>query len=152
MKRECIDKLAKLLDKAGIPYERRPMWGGEQIRIGNLCDAVCHDFSYGNEDDLLEIMSAVTEEEESEHGGVLGFLTPEEVAKRFVYCYKYNTDIYHEEKELTAKDYYEGLIERWRERIDEINAHTDPESQSRAEWDVLEEVIFEVSLGFPLLK
>lgn len=88
MKRECIDKLAKLLDKADVPYERRPMW----------------------------------------------------------------TDIYHEEKELTAKDYYEGLIERWRERIDEINAHTDPESQSRAEWDVLEEVIFEVSLGFPLLK
>ena len=117
MKRECIEKLAKLLDKADVPYERRPMWGGEQIRIGNLCDAVCHDFSYGNEDDLLEIMSAVTEE-----------------------------------KELTAKDYYEGLIERWRERIDEINAHTDPESQSRAEWDVLEEVIFEVSLGFPLLK
>lgn len=52
----------------------------------------------------------------------------------------------------SAKDYYEGLIERWRERIDEINAHADPESQSRAEWDVLEEVIFEVSLGLPLLK
>ena len=83
---------------------------------------------------------------------VLGCLTPEEVAKRFVYCYKYNTDIYHEEKELSAKEYYEGLIERWRERIDKINAHADPESQSRAEWDVLEEVIFEVSLGFPLLK
>lgn len=150
-KRNCIEKLAKLLDKADVPYERRPMWGGEQIRIGDLCDAVCHDFSYGNEDDLLEIMAAVTEEE-GEHGGVLGFLTPEEVAKRFVYCYKYNTDIYHEEKELTAKDYYEGLIERWRERIDEFDSHADPESQSRAEWDVLEEVIFEVSLGLPLLK
>lgn len=72
--------------------------------------------------------------------------------KRFEYCYKHNADIYHEEKELSAKNYYEGLIERWRERIDEINAHADPESQSRAEWDVLEEVIFEVSLGLPLLK
>ena len=94
MKRECIDKLAKLLDKAGVPYERRPMWGGEQIRIGNLCDAVCHDFSYGNEDDLLDIMAAGTEEE-GEYSGILGYLTAEEVAKRFVYCYKYNTDIYH---------------------------------------------------------
>lgn len=148
--RNCIEKLAKLLDKADVPYERRPMWGGEQIRIGNLCDAVCCDFSYGNEDGLLEIMGAVTEEE-GEHGGVLGFLTPEEVAKRFVYCYKYNTDIYHEEKELTARDYYEGLIERWRERIDEIDSHTDPESQSRMESEVLEEIIFQVSLGLPLL-
>lgn len=148
--RNRIEKLAKLLDKADVPYERRPMWGGEQIRIGNLCDAVCHDFSYGNEDDLLEIMGAVTEEE-GEHGGVLGFLTPEEVAKRFVYCCKYNTDIYHEEKELTAKDYYKGLIERWRERIDEIDSHADPESQSRMESEVLEEIIFQVSLGLPLL-
>lgn len=56
----CIEKLAKLLDEADVPYERRPMWGGEQIRIRNLCDAVCHDFSYGNEDDLLEIMAAAT--------------------------------------------------------------------------------------------
>lgn len=112
MKRECIDKLAKLLDEEGGALYQK----------------------------------------EGESGGVLGFLTPEEVAKRFEYCHKYNTDIYHEEKELTAKNYYEGLIERWRERIDEINAHADPESQSRAEWDVLEEVIFEVSLGFPLLK
>ena len=151
MKRECIDKLAKLLDEAGVPYTRKPIWDGEQIRIGALCDAVCHNFSYGNENDLLEIMGAVTEEER-ESDGVLGFLTPEEVAKRFEYCYHNNTDIYHEEKELSAKEYYEGLIERWRERIDEINAHADPESQSRAEWDVLEEVIFEVSLGFPLLK
>lgn len=151
MKRECIDKLAELLDEAGVPYTRKPMWGGEQIRVGTLCDAVCHSFSYGNEDDLLEIAGALTKEE-MEFDSVLGRLTPEEVAKRFVYCYKYNTDIYHEEKELSAKEYYEGLIERWRERIDEINAHTDPESQSRAEWDVLEEVIFEVSLGLPLLK
>ena len=149
-KRNCIEKLAKLLDKADVPYERHPMWGGEQIRIRNLCDAVCHDFSYGNEDDLLEIMTAVTEEE-GEHGGVLGFLTPEEVAKRFIYCYKYNTDIYHEEKELTARDYYEGIIERWRERIDEIDSYADPESQSRMESEVLEEIIFQVSLGLPLL-
>ena len=96
-KRNCIEKLAKLLDKADVPYERRPMWGGEQIRIGNLCDAVCHSFSYGNEDDLLEIAGALTKEE-MEFDSVLGRLTPEEVAKRFEYCYRNNTGTYCEEE------------------------------------------------------
>lgn len=96
-KHKCIEKLAKLLDKAGVPYERRPLLGGEQIRIGTLCDAVCHKFSYGNENDFLEIIGAVTEEE-CEFSDVLGFLTPEEVAKRFEYCYHNNTDIYREEE------------------------------------------------------
>lgn len=92
-KRNCIEKLAKLLDKAGIPYERRPICEGEQIRIGTLCDAVCHSFSYGNEDDLLEIRGALTKEEVG-FDNVLGELTPEEVAERFEYCYRNNTDIY----------------------------------------------------------
>lgn len=95
-KRICIEKLANLLDKANVPYERRPMWGGEQIRVGTLCDGVCHSFSYGNEDDLLEIAGALTKEE-MEFDSVLGRLTPEEVAKRFEYCYRNNTDIYCEE-------------------------------------------------------
>ena len=96
MKHKCIEKLAKLLDEAGVPYERYSIWNGGQIRIGALCDAVCHNFSYGNEDDLLEIMGAVTEEE-GEISLVKGWLSPEEVAKRFIYCYKHNTDIYREE-------------------------------------------------------
>ena len=96
-KRNCIDKLAKLLDKARVPYERRPIWGGEQIRIGILCDAVCHMFSHGNEDDLLEIAGALTKEE-MKSDSILGELTPEEVAKRFKYCYRNNTDIYCEGK------------------------------------------------------
>lgn len=96
-KRKCIEELAKLLDKAKVPYIRNSIWDGEQIRIGTLCDAVCHNFSYGNEDNLLEIMGAVTEEED-EFGDVLGFLTPEEVAKRFEYCYRNNTYVYCEEE------------------------------------------------------
>lgn len=96
-KYKCIEELAKLLDEAKVPYTRNPIWDGEQIRIGALCDAVCHNFSYGNEDDLLEIMGAVTEEE-GEYSGVLGFLTPEEVAKRFEYCYRNNTSVYREEE------------------------------------------------------
>ena len=97
MKRECIEKLAKLLDDSGVPYTRNPIWDGEQIRNGVLCDAVCHNFSYGNEDDLLEIMGGLTEEE-AENNSVLGHLTPEEVAKRFKYCYRNNTSVYREEK------------------------------------------------------
>lgn len=96
-KRRCIDRLAKFLDEAKIPYNRNPIWDGEQIRIGTLCDAVCHNFSYGNEYDLLEIMGALTKEE-MESDSVLGELTPEEVAKRFEYCYRNNTDTYREEE------------------------------------------------------
>lgn len=96
MKYTCINRLAQLLDEAKVPYTRNPIWGGEQIRIGTLCDAVCHNFSYGNEDDLLEIMGGLTEEE-AESDSVLGCLTPEEVAKRFEYCYRNNTEIYREE-------------------------------------------------------
>lgn len=97
MKHSCIDQLARFLDEAGVPYERRPIWNGEQIRIGALCDAVCHDFSYGNEEDLLEIQGGLTEEE-YELSLVKGWLTPEEVAKRFIYCYKNNTSIYCKEE------------------------------------------------------
>lgn len=98
-KRKCIDKLAKLLDEAKVSYTRNPIWDGEQIRIGTLCDAVCHNFSYGNENDLLEIQRALTEEELKEHPDyILGCLTPEEVAKRFEYCYRNNTDTYCEEE------------------------------------------------------
>ena len=89
--------MAELVDEAGVLYTRNPIWGGEQIRIGALCDAVCHNFSYGNEDDLLEIMGALTKEE-MEFDSVLGWLTPKEVARRFEYCYRNNTYVYCEEE------------------------------------------------------
>ncbi len=50
-----------------------------------------------------------------------------------------------------AEKYYKKLIEEWQNRIDEINSCDDPESQSRMECEVLEEIIFQVSLGLPLL-
>lgn len=50
-----------------------------------------------------------------------------------------------------AKKYYSKLIEEWQSRIDEINSCDDPESHSRMECEVLEEIIFQVSLGLPLL-
>ena len=51
----------------------------------------------------------------------------------------------------TAKKYYKKLIEEWQSRIVEIDSSDDPESQSRMESEVLEEIIFQVSLGLPLL-
>lgn len=50
-----------------------------------------------------------------------------------------------------AKDYYQELISKWQKRIEEINSSKEPDAESRAEWDVLEEVIFEVTLGLMLL-
>lgn len=50
-----------------------------------------------------------------------------------------------------AKKYYKKLIEEWQSRIDEINTCDDSESQSRMENEVLEEIIFQVSLGLSLL-
>lgn len=50
-----------------------------------------------------------------------------------------------------AKKYYKKLIEEWQSRIDEINTCDDSESQSRMESEVLEEIIFQVSLGLSLL-
>lgn len=50
-----------------------------------------------------------------------------------------------------AKKYYKKLIEEWQSRISEIDSCDDPESQSRIESEVLEEVIFQVSLGLLLL-
>ena len=120
MKYTEILKLKTMLEEANIPFTfTDDFWGvnklekdgkispylGElyrnkypayQIRLGNLADVIQHDGSYGNAQDLLEIMGGLTEEEE-EHDSVLGYLTAEEVFKRFKYCYEHNTSIYKEE-------------------------------------------------------
>lgn len=54
--------------------------------------------------------------------------------------------------ETQAKDYYKELINRWQKRIKAINYSKEPDAESRAEWDVLEEVIFEVTLGLMLFE
>lgn len=51
-----------------------------------ICDVIQHCGSYGNRQDLLEIMGGLTEEEQ-ENDSVLGYLTAEEVFKRFKQCY-----------------------------------------------------------------
>lgn len=97
-----IFKLKELLEKENIPFEFKNFHDGYQIIIKNknnfrIADAIENEYSHGSEEDLLEIMGGVTEEEEEEFGGVLGWLSSEEVFKRFKYCYENNTKVYKDE-------------------------------------------------------
>lgn len=97
----CIDKLEQLLKEAGVPCEVKDCYGGRQVVVqigeerGDIIDAICSEFSYGHDEGLLEIMGGLTEEEEK-WDSVKGYLTPEEVAKRFIYCYRKGTTVYEE--------------------------------------------------------
>lgn len=80
-----ILKLNEMLSKTDIPYSVDKVFDGWQIvyfyngeRIG---DAIEHSFSYGSEENLLEIRGLLTPEEE-EYDSVWGWLTAEEVFKR----------------------------------------------------------------------
>lgn len=101
-----IIKLKNMLEEAKIPFKyTNHAFGGQapayQITINSketndyLCDAIYHFASYGYNMGKLEIMGALTIEE-SEHNTVLGYLTAEEVFKRFKYCYEHNTSVYEE--------------------------------------------------------
>ena len=94
-----FNKLAKMLEDAGIPHSTESFFNGRQIILFNgtgkrLADVICHRASCGHEKGLLEIMGALTVEEYEYQ--VLGWLTAEEVFKRFKYCYEHNTKVYVE--------------------------------------------------------
>ncbi len=106
-----ILRLKQMLENAGISYQsfdddffgEREMYGTSAsgilypayaLRLNDDIDAIEHCGSRGNARDLLEIMGATTEQE----GDVLGYLTAEEVFKRFKYCYEHNTTVYVEEQ------------------------------------------------------
>lgn len=88
------EKLGKNLAEEAL-YQR--LYPAYQIRLGDLADVIQHNGSYGSEQDLLEIMGGLTEEE-MEYDIVLGYLTAEEVFKRFKYCWEHQTSVYKEEK------------------------------------------------------
>ena len=84
-----IFKLKEMLESEKIPFEWRirKTENGFQICYPNksLCDCsvIEHQYSYGNEKDLLEIMGLMTKKEENEtQDSVLGYLTAEDVFKR----------------------------------------------------------------------
>lgn len=102
MKYTEILKLKEMLEEAGIPFTftetYRKQCPAYQIRLGGFADVIQHRGSYGNERDLLEIMGGLTEEE-MDYDSVLGYLTAEEVFKRFKYCWEHQTGIYREDEE-----------------------------------------------------
>lgn len=84
-----IFKLKEMLEKAQIPFvfkEHNDARNGYQILypadgIKRQCSVIEHSYSYGNEQDLLEIMGLLTDEE-VEVDDVVGFLSAENVFKR----------------------------------------------------------------------
>lgn len=114
-----ILKLKEMLEEASIPFTftddsfnvkeklgknraeealYRRLYPAYQIRLGDLADVIQHNGSYGHEQDLLEIMGGLTEEE-MEYDSVLGYLSAEEVFKRFKYCWEHQTSVYKEDEE-----------------------------------------------------
>lgn len=86
-----MDMLVDLLIVAKIPFEERSIWGGRQVVYPNddnrVCSVVCHSFSYGHEDGLLEIMGLCDEDEED---SVQGWLTALDVFCRIAKDYEEN--------------------------------------------------------------
>lgn len=81
-----ILKLDAMLTEKGIPHTLNKFCDGWQVIYPEdgekrVMDAIEHFGSYGNEQDLLEIMGLLTPEEE-EQDSVLGHLTAEEVCSR----------------------------------------------------------------------
>lgn len=74
-----MDKLAAGLDAKGIPYTRRPLFGGQQIICGEW-DAICHSGSYGHEQGLIEIMGSIVDSDIPDD--VEGCLTAKEILSR----------------------------------------------------------------------
>ena len=89
MKERCneILSLKGMLEKAKIPFVFSKVFGGYHIEYpsntGRVCSVIEHDYSYGREKDLLEIMGLLTKKEMNrEQDDVLGYLTAENVFQR----------------------------------------------------------------------
>lgn len=89
---QSIMQLAELLDEWNIPYELTDdVCGNENNQLWypnckhNICDVICHEYSYGGKDGLLEMMGLVPEEVDDD---VEGYLTVAEVFHRIMqdYC------------------------------------------------------------------
>lgn len=73
-----INQLAEGLDARGIPFTMNSIFNGWQI-VADGWDAVCHGFSYGHENDLLEIMGSIVRCDDDD---VEGYLTAEDILNR----------------------------------------------------------------------
>ena len=85
-----MEKLIKVLEVLDIPHEvTNQQWAGEtpQVWYPNTkepkMDVICHEYSYGGKNGLLEIMGLLTDEE-AEYDSVVGYLTAENVLARIL--------------------------------------------------------------------
>ena len=80
-----IIRLKGMFEKAKIPFEFSKIFGGYHITYPSnkfcICSVIEHDYSYGNEQDLLEIKGLLTKNEKK-YDYVLGYRSAEEVFKR----------------------------------------------------------------------
>ena len=80
-----IIRLKCMLEKAKIPFEFSKIFGGYHITYPSnkfrICSVIEHNYSYGNEQDLLEIKGLLTKNEKK-YDYVLGYRSSEEVFKR----------------------------------------------------------------------
>ena len=82
--------LAAALEMYDIPYEIHPdIFGGPQIwypsKAEPVCDVICHQYSYGGTEGLLEIMGLVIDDIDD---SVEGWLKAGEVFQRiYRHCY-----------------------------------------------------------------
>ena len=79
-----LNKLFGYLDEHDYCAEMRDLWDGYQVcvydKAGNLLwDAVCHEFSYGSSDGLLEVMGLDMGDLSFEDDDVVGWLTADAI-------------------------------------------------------------------------
>lgn len=89
-----MNKLIEMLNNANIPFElTADILDNENNQVwypsykNPICDVICHQYSYGGEKGLLEIMGLLTEEE-AEYDSVIGYLTAENIFKRIEQHYQ----------------------------------------------------------------
>lgn len=84
--------LKKKLEKENIPFIFRDLFDGFQICYPDIKNRVCsvieHEWSYGHEQDKLEIMGLISDEETDDD--VLGYLIAEDVYNRIYKHYEEN--------------------------------------------------------------
>ena len=108
-----MQKLINMLAKADIPYELtvQPFTNTIQVwyptQANPVTDVICHEYSYGGKEGLLEIMGLVNEKNT---GGdsVEGYLTADEVFERIAKHYRT-----HKTAEEVAKDEKAPWIDYW---------------------------------------
>ncbi len=85
-----IDRLALLLERDNIPFEREEVNTVPSIELTRIhypcdkdfvCSAIQGDYTYGGRENLIEIMGLLTDEER-QFDDVRGYLTADEVFRR----------------------------------------------------------------------